>query len=220
MTENTSIIPAETLALSNQKFGKDVFQQVSKSSSYLERIQLLSGSSGIVKKGQFPMNHYGLAKGKDKFEDLGDEFDALIVSWRPKAMEIGSKQIVTVHDQSDDEFVRIMEQSDVKDSGCMFGPEYLLYLPKQEKFATFFCSSKTLRRASEDIHSRIGKWATFSVDVIDNGKYVWPGPIIEDCATQHAPPDMAAVTEEAEKFVNPPKSEVEKAEEVAGGRER
>lgn len=218
MTEN-AMIPVSELNLPS-KYNKDAFSKVSKASAYLERIQLLGGNSGIVKRGQFPMNHYGLAKNKDNFEDLGEEFDGLVLSWRPKAMEIG-KEILSLYDPEDSEFDRIVQMSEVQNSGCMYGPEYLIWLPKQEKFATLFCSSKTLRRASDDIQDRLGKYATFSVNIIDNGKYVWPGPVIEDCTTPHPLPEMERVKEEIDKFVNPPKNEVEKAEASdSGGRER
>lgn len=220
MTENTALsLPKENLGVS--KFDPKVFEEVSKASSFLPRVQLYGGNSGIVKKGKFPLNHYGLAKSKDDVADLGEEFDAWVITWRPKAMDVSGQEIISVFDHNDDEFKRIVKMSDVQNSGCMFGPEFLMYLPKIGKFATMFFSSKTMRRMSDEVVEKVGSLVTFTVDIIEKGNFVWPGPLVDTCSTPQPTPPADEMAAEKERFENPPKSEVERDEPAEdGGRER
>ena len=208
----TSSKPGQLIEIA-QAQGDDVFGAISTAGGYLPRVQLYGASSEAVKESKIPMAHFGLTLSKENIVDLGKEFDALPIVWRAKAMELG-EQILNYYDPYSPEFKRIQELSDVKDSGCMYGPEYLIWVPSQKKFATFFCNSKTARRAAPKLRDKLGCATTFKAVYIKTDKYAWHGPDFLNCSTPFELPDMDDIAEETAKFNNPPKSEVEKVPET------
>lgn len=205
-----------------QAYNDDDFGSVSSSNKYLGRIMLFGGNSGDAKEGKINIGHFGLVNAK-VLTDLGKEFDCLPIVWRPKAMDIGGESIINVHDRNSNEFKRIQEQSEVKDSGCMFGPEFLIWIPSVTKFATFFASSKTSRRSAPNLRERcvVNNSAdpsknhgplptTFKSVFIKTAKFSWHGPDFFPCSTPFALPTNEAQAEEVERFNNPPKEDVER----------
>ena len=102
----------------------------------------------------------------------------------------------------------------------MYGPEFLVYLPAYETFATYFLCNPTGRKVAPDIAARMNNGANLGSRLIENKKkgYRWHGPVIKDCGAPLEVPDLAVITEVATKFLNEKDSKVELAEE--GGRER
>ncbi len=199
-----------TVLAVDQKFGDDAFGEVSTSGKYLPRLQMYGSKSEQVTAGKIPMAHYGLVSGKDNIQDLGGSVNCIPIAWRPKAMDVGGDEIITVFDHLDSEFKRIQADSEVANSGCMFGPEYLVWIPSARKFATLFMSSKTARREAPAIKERLGRPTTLVVELIKTKKFSWHGIVCQPCSTPFDLPDDEIVDEEVEKFNNPPKSEVEK----------
>lgn len=199
------------------KYDDKAFEKTASSGKYLPRLQLMGGSSEKCKAGEFPVNNYALVTG-EVYTDLGKECDVLVIAWRPKAMEIGDA-IINSHDPESAEFKRIMDRADVKDSGCMFGPEYLVYVPAVKKFATFFCGSKTARKEAPAIKERMLSAATFKSKKIQTKDYTWYGPQCVPCSTPFDVPAMDLIKVELEKFNNPPADGVEAAPEAAAGTE-
>lgn len=210
MTTENALIPVD-----ESKYGSmEVFENMS-SASYLSRIQLFGANSAPVQEGKFPMAHYGLVLQKDSIIDLGTSFDALIVGRRPKAMKVGAagEKPISYYNPEDQNFIKVQQDSEIQNSGCMFGPEFLLYLPAQKKFALNFMSSKTARRASKDVHPLLGKWATFSAKLIVTSKYRWHGPTCTMCSTPYDIPSDQELNKQKLAFNNPP-DEVEEVEET------
>jgi hypothetical protein len=203
----------------DQKYGDDAFGEVSASGKWLPRVQLFGGTSTEVKRGKIPMAHYGMIYSKENIADLDNTFDFLPILWRPKAMELG-EEILSVFDPSTAEFKRICAKSEEKDSGCMFGPEFLIWVPTQSKFASLYLASKTSRKAAPAVRDRLGKPCTGKVEFIETKKYSWHGPVFVPCSTPFALPTDEAVAAETEKFNNPAASEVEKADEPTTTRKR
>lgn len=216
-----NIIPAEATGGAVEKFDDDAFALATKAGDYLPRLQLMTANSDQCKKGDFPINHYALVSGQN-FIDLGEALDIAVVIWRPKALEIGD-EIISVYDPEDGEFKRIQEKSEEKDSGCMFGPEFLVYIPSKIEFATFFMGSKSSRREAPNLRARMGKAATLKSHLIETKKFSWFAPTIVPCSTPMDIPPVEEISEQVEKFNNPPKSEVERIsdnENTESGRER
>ena len=57
---------------------------------------------------------------------------------------------------------------------------------------------------------------TLKAKKIENSKYTWFAPLCTACTTPFELPDVADITEQAEKFNNPPVTEVEAADDAAG----
>jgi len=136
----------------------------------------------------------------------------LVCAWRPKALSTNDP-VISVYDVDDAEFKRIQEQSDVANSGCMFGPEFLVYIPAAGKFATFFMGSKSQRRESPNMKARMHQAATLKSKLIETPKYKWQNPVVVPCSTPFELPDLQAVKEQIEKFTNPPVSEIERVDD-------
>ena len=206
----TDPVPVNDMPTSKYADDKS-FDIVSSSGNYLPRIQLFGGNSGPAKEGKIGIGRWGFVKG-DSIIDLTPEFNCLCVSWRPKAMRISGDQIVSSFNPQNPMFKKIQVDSEIKDSGCMFGPEYLLWVAGLGKFATLFMSSKTMRKEAPNLKALLGQAATLKVKFIKTIKYSWHGPVVTVCSTPLTNlPSEAEVREQASIFCNPPESGIEAA---------
>lgn len=212
--------------LAKSKFSDDEFKQTSSTGGFLARVQLMTSNSAKCKAGEFQVNHYALVDGQD-LTDLGAEIDVVVVAWRPKALEMGD-EIITVYDPKFDaegnstgEFARIEAASFVKESGCMFGQEYLVFVPSKKMFATLFFGGITSRRESPKMKAQMLKVATLKVQKIEGKKYTWFAMQVFGCSTpQKDLPTIDVINKEIEKFNNPEVEEVERVEDKAEVRAR
>lgn len=214
MSDEHAIVSVNDLSgMLPTKYDDSDFSDVSKSGGdFLPRLQLMTGTSEKCKAGEFPVNNYALVEGQN-FTDLGKNVDVAILSWRPKALEIG-EVIISRYDPKDSEFQRIMEKSNTPKSGCMFGPEFLIYVGSVGRFATFFCSSKSARREAPNIKNLMVGLGTLGSQKIEKGKYTWYSPQVRACSTPLAEmPTVVELQEQVEKFNNPQESEVERVDD-------
>ena len=197
-----------------QKFNNDDFSVAVSTGDWLARLQLMTSRSKMVEGGKFPMNHYALIKDQN-FQDVGETVDLLILAFRPKAISIGD-QVIVVYDCESDVFKKIQDDSDTQNSGCMFGPEFLVWISQIQKFATFFMGSKSARREAQNVRALMGKPATLKSKLIEYKKYQWQSPVITPCTTPltHMP-TQAVLLEQANKFNNPPVQDIEKVDTAA-----
>jgi hypothetical protein len=204
-----------------QKFEEKVFEEVATSSKFLPRLQLFSSNSGEVQEGKIRQGHFGVVTMKGQpIIDLTDETDVLLICWRPKALDMSTDNVVSCFNVEDDLFRSIAAKSDDSDSGCMFGPEFLVWIPSIQKFATFFCGSKTARREAVNIKGLCGKGATLRSHLIKKGRYAWHGPRAFECSTPFDLPDIEDIKSKAEDFNNPPEKTIEAAGEATTTRAR
>lgn len=194
-----------------QRASDDDFDALQAASAYLPRVQLMTSNSDKCKAGEFPVNNWALVRGQE-YQDLGSEIDVLVCSWRPMALEIGDA-VVTSYDRSSDTFQSIQERADESDSGCMWGYQFLLWVPSVGTFATFFCGSKSARREAPAVKARMDGPATLKSRKIEKGKYTWFAPTCHDCSTPFDMPPKADYLREMEKFNNPSEQQVELAQE-------
>ena len=195
----------------------EVFKEATQSGDYLPRLQLMTSNSKICKDGQFPINHFAIVRDQNH-QDVGESVDILVIAWRAKAIEIG-EVILTSFDTKADIFREIQSKSNDADSGCMFGPEFLVWVPDAEVFATFFMASKSMRREAPNVRGYLKKAATLKPHKIETPKYTWFSPTIHPCASVFDPPEQEALETEYHKFMNPPDQVIEKAPET-GDEER
>ncbi len=187
------------------------FNSLVTTESYLGRLQLYSFKSDACAEGKIPSNHWGLIN-DEKITDLGAEVDVLLVSWRPKALQIDGDNVVVNHDPASETFQKIAGNAGVMDSGCMYGPEFLVWLPSVKLFATYFANSKTARREAKKCEPLMRKAATFKSKLITGGKYKWQGPVVVPCTTPIELPETAQLEKQVNSFLNPPKPSVETTE--------
>lgn len=184
-------------------------------SGFLARLQLMGSSSKQCKQGLFPIGEWAMVSGQT-FTQIGKEVDCLIITWRPKALDTaaGDKhdEVLNCYDFKSAEFQDIATRAQIKDSGCMAGPEYLLWVPKLNAFLTYFMSNKSGQQEAPNVKNRIGKDATLKITFVPSKKYGgWHAPICVDCATPLPRPLQAVLDIEIKKFLNPPAMETEVA---------
>jgi hypothetical protein len=214
MSDNELALPV-TGALP-QKYSNSDFSAVAASGSYLPRLTLMTSRSEQCSGGKFPINHYALISG-DVYQDLGVSVDLIALSWRPKALDMNNNGVLACYDPNDPVFRDIQARSDIQDSRCMAGPEFLVYIPQLKKFATLFLGSKSARRESQLLKAQMpedkpGK-ATLGSKWVEGKKFSWQAYQVTPCTAPLNPPDDAdELLDAVTKFQCPPKTEVEKAE--------
>lgn len=208
--EETALVKNE--ALPPQVYNEEDFLLSTKSGDWLPRLQLMTSNSDICKEGKFPVNHYSLIQSQNN-RDMGTDVDVLVIAWRPKAIEMGD-EVITVFDTKHPEFIRIQEKSTEQNSGCMFGPEFLVYIPTIKEFATFFMGSKSTRREAPGVKARMLKGGTLKSHLVKTAKFTWQVPICVPCTTPFEIPEENEIKEQATKFLNPPATTIEKVSEA------
>jgi hypothetical protein len=191
-----------------QKYDDKVFDSLT-SQAFLPRIQLMTSNSEKCKSGEFPINHYAIVRDQT-YKDLGVSVDVLVCGWRPKAMLVGD-QVISRFDHESDAFKALQAKSEEKDSKCMWGYEFLVWVPSQRVFGAFFMGSKSARREAPHVKARMNKPATLASKKIETSQYTWYGPQVSDCSTPFDMPTKEDFLKEMTKFSNPPESEVEVA---------
>lgn len=183
---------------------------------FMPYIILASGSSNVCKEGKVPVGVYALMKGKEPV-NLGKSFIAWFIHWRPRAMRMdkaaGNHSYYQIENP---EFQKIVAtaNSGVKLSGCMYGPEILVWLFEQNMFATMFWSNPTMRNEYANLAPMQGEVVTFSADLIVTPDYKWHGPKVALCQSPPANmPDRDDFKITLDRFNNPPVTEIEKVEE-------
>ncbi len=188
-------------------------------SVYLQRLQLFGSKSGACAEGKIGIGRWGLVE-DDSIIDLSPEVDVILLAFRPKALDTSGDTVINCHDAQSTIYQDIRERSKVEDSGCMYGAEFLVFVPSANVFATYFASSKTARRESKKFRTLLGQAATLKCRLIERGKWKWHGPVVLPCSAPLETPDLEIIKVQIEKFKNPPVSDIEVADEEETARER
>lgn len=197
------------------------FDAAVQSGSYLAYIQLMTANAGQCKSGEFPVNHWAMVA-SGNYTDLGKEVDVLVLAWRPRAFEMTDDGgILSIYDPDNAEFQRIQEKADADSGpGAMCGPEFLIWLPEQQKFVTCLMGTKSARREAPNLKARIKKAATLTSHLIETKRYKWQAPLIKPCTAELPMPSETEMVEVMTKFLNPPKEERELAPETPEGEDQ
>lgn len=230
MTTESTALTVNSLAASNGLSTQDdkAFAALTRKGDYLRRIQLYSKGTAINRRLILP-GQYGIPGSDDAVDvTLGDSFDILVLSRRPKAVNMSdTKNIIESFDANSDVFKEIITLSEGKDSGCMWGVELLVYERTTQEFLTFFFGSKTMRGEVGKTFDFLPKEdkplmpCTLTSRVIETEKYSWHAPVISPCSLPIEGMDMEQAMVEITKFKNPkPRVKAAEAatEEEAAGR--
>jgi len=223
--ENTqlAIAGADDLAAllaGQQKATEEELATVSSDNSFFPRLQLFTGKSKACTGKKILAEHFGLTIGQNII-DLGETVDVLPLVYRPKALDTG-ETILQSYTPSSEQFQDIMARAAVKDSGCMFGPEYLCWVPSQRAFATLFFSSATMRNEAPAMKSRLGQPCTLQPQHINppKSKYDWWTTQVLPCSTPFDLPSRKELLDATERYNASEDTQIEKTEEVAEGADR
>jgi len=205
-------------------------------SAFLKRIQLSSSKDKYAGQGLIAPGHFGVPLGEAEIQDLGATIDILPLCVRDKALDTNEDPPLAVFDPDDEVFQDIEQRAGQKDSGCMYGPSFLVFERNTGEFYEFFCGNKSARREAgkfgpylpvseaqaaefEGVEAQPPQPLTLSSEYVKRGKYQWYVPVVNKCSAPFTNlPPIEKIVDEINKFLNPKVQEVEKAEE--GGRER
>ena len=200
------------------------FDAIAKSSDFLQRLQLFTKGKAVNRKLVGPGN-YGIPISDDEVTDLSDEIDILPLARRPKAIDLkDTENIVAVYDVNDPEFKRIQSQSSKKESGCMYGPSFLVFERSTGLFLEFFCGTKSARaeakrifpylplsQAMIDANPKLPECTephnalpvTLKSRLVEKGTYSWHVPVAVKCSTPFLTlPPAEKIVAEITKFLN------------------
>lgn len=217
----TALTQLSGIQLPVSLFAKDqtAFGEMTKAGFFIPNLKLCSFNSSEVKEGKIAAGRYALVRTKDSpIGDLGDEVEAAVLGVRALALDTKG-DLVKSYDHNSDTFKSIQNRADNEtDSGCMYGPEFLLWVPGQG-FTIFFCGNATLRTIGKDLRARIGSAATLKTRLIKKGKNSWHGAVVTDCSSFDASgmPASDVIVKEVERFNNP---KTEAAETVKDTKKR
>ena len=186
--------------------------------TFLSRLQLFGSKSVACAEQKIGIGHWGLVN-DDVITDLGVSTDVIVLAYRPKALDTSGDTVINNHDATSEVYAAIREKSKVKDSRCMYGPEFLVFVPSEKIFATYFASSKTARREAKKFKTLIGCGVTLKCRLIKQPPHTWHGPVVLPCSAALKLPDLEIIKKEIAKFKNPPVDDIEVADDD-GSRER
>ena len=244
---STTLVPVDLNQLPSTQLGSDEqFEEMSRSTGFLGRLQLFSKGNAI-NEGLIPPGTYGIPESDKKIIKLGPSIDVLPLARRLKALDMSDKEaIISNYDPTSDDFKDIAARSQESDSGCMYGTSFLVFERSSGRFLEFFCGSKSTRPIAGDIAvflplsqaqidakkaagSDVSKMqphgpmpCTLKVRLAKNKRgHSWHVPDVQSCSVPFTNlPAVAVIAEEIEKFTHPGASEVETVKEDASTKSR
>lgn len=224
MADENALVPVNLDQLPSTQIGTDQdFDDIAKSSDFLPRLQLYTKGKAVNKRLVQP-GSYGVPVSDDEVTDLGDEIDLIPLARRPKAIDLKDQEnIVSVYDTHEDEFKRIQAASAEKDSGCMYGPSFLVYERSTGRFYEFFCGTKSARteakriypylpltQAQIDANSALAnqqphgpRALTLRSKLVEKGTYSWHVPVASPCTTPFTElPPTEEIVKQIDRFLN------------------
>ena len=233
MSEDQALATTNFNQLPSTQLGSDeAFDELSKGGDFLGRIQLFSNNKE-VKAGLIMAGHWGIPESAEEVTDLGISVDVLPLARRPKAMDFNDKDaIISNYDMTSAEFQRIADASMGTNSGCAYGPSFLVIERSTGRFLEFFCGSKSTRTEAKKIYPYLPLTEkdiatrklkadphgplpfTMKIKLVTKGKNSWHVPVVTKCSTpfQNLPP-IEKIFTEIDHFVNPKDDNVEKVDE-------
>lgn len=206
----------------------EAIQEIAPASNFFSYLQLLQPlSKGVTEHGFKAGEFVYSAAGSGKQTPIGSEFVALPVSWRQKAMMTAKNQNNEIYyDPNNPRFTEIRDiaLNSKGLSDCMFGPEFLFWIPELSDFVSFFLVSKTLRNSAPSLAKYMQpiKPVLIKSNKIQKEKNTWFGVLVEESLVQiENLPDRDNLVASVTKFTSDKGTEIKQiAVEGSSDRER
>lgn len=208
-----------------------------KSSSFVRRLQLVTKGK-LVDQGVVNPGNWAIPT-DDSAEVIGPEVDVLVLDVRDKALDTNESPPVQSFDPESDLYKRIESDAKHKDSGCMYGPSFLVYeRTKGEFFEVYFgnasgraeasnlipflpISEETAKAYGKDFKPQPPQTATLKAKFIKRPRYSWHAPKVAKCSTPFDNlPSNEEIIEQINKFRNPKVEDAPEVDDKKGGRDR
>lgn len=170
---------------------------------YNQSIRLVTKGK-LVDQGKATPGNYYVVDG-ETVDKLGDEIDLIPLAMVHKALDVSGEEIVEAFGQENPEYQRIAEESTTPDSGCMYGPCFLVFERSTGKFYEHFFNNASGRiaapelvnllpvtdadvAAAEEAGIELKKQppipARLSVKLVQKGRKSWHVPVVEKSDAQ------------------------------------
>lgn len=117
---------------------------------YAPRLQLVS-KGGLVDSGTVPPGNFAIVDG-DNVTVLGKSIDCIPLAVIDKALDCSGESVIVAFGRDNEVYKRIAETSTEADSGCMFGPCFLVFERSTAQFCELFFNSKSGRRSADKVY--------------------------------------------------------------------
>ena len=192
---------------------------------YAARLQLVSKGK-LVDSGKVRPGSFAVVDGEN-VTDLGPSVDCIPLACLDKALDVSGEEVSVAFGKDNPEYQRIAEAAGQPDSGCMFGPVYLLFERTTGSFLELFFNNKSGRivadrlgallpisKAAAEAHgveARAPQAANVSSKYIEKGRYAWFAPEITKAegVSFDNPPSAEALTKAVVNFLKQGEYEAE-----------
>lgn len=217
-TKSNQLIPFSADQLPSVELAtEDELQELTKGTDFLQRLQLVTKGK-YVDTGKINPGRYGVPQtGGEDILDLGPEIDILPLVVRAKALDMRDRDaIIAVYDMNLPEFDRIKTLAAGTDSGCMWGPSFLVIERSTGNFYEYFMGNKSARQESGKLRPflPISREKAEATGVEPHGpipctlknRYIqrrhgWHVPVVTKCSEPFTNlPSLDKVREEVKKF--------------------
>ena len=203
--------------MSEEEFG--ALENVKGSTKFLPRIQL-NTKGKYIDTGKAKPGVWIVPNG-DECETLGETIDVLPLASRNKALDMSdTNNIISVFDTEDEEYQRIKKAP--KGSHCMWGLSFLVIERSTGALYELYFGNASGRAESDKLKPFLGRGerqprvATLGIKYRKTPEFSYHVPVVTKCSEPLTEgPDMKTIAEEKEKFLNPPKPEVEAEKETS-----
>lgn len=147
---SNELIPFNADQLPSVELATDAeLQELTKGTDFLQRIQLVTKGKYVDTQKIGP-GRYGVPQpGGEEILDLGSEIDILPLAVRAKALDMRDRDaIIAVYDMNLPEFESIKTRSAGPNSGCIWGPSFLVLERVTGNFYEYFMGNKSARQES------------------------------------------------------------------------
>jgi len=184
---------------------------------YASRLQLCSKGK-LIDEGKVRPGCFAIVDG-DNVVDLGKEVTLIPLACLDKALDVSGEEVVVAFGEDNPEYIRISKESTVQDSGCMYGPVYLVFETSTCQFLELFFNNKSGRNEAPKlatflpisaeaakaykVEARAPRAATVKSKLVKKGKWSWFAPeIVDGPATLdvETPPSSEDIVKACENF--------------------
>ena len=119
---------------------------------YASRIQLFSkGKTDDKGDTVVDAGNFAIVDG-DSYNILGKEIDVVPLAVLDKALDCSGEEVIVAFGRDNEVYQRIAEDSNTQDSGCMYGPCFLVFERTTSNFYEIFLNNKSGRSEAKKIY--------------------------------------------------------------------
>jgi hypothetical protein len=171
---------------------------------FTPNVKLAQSTSNVVKDKLVEDGNIYI--GDDSPQDCGTELDVIVLDQTPLAMTLANDQVeARSYKPADPLFQAIRKQAEARKNtrklSNLYGREYLVYVPKYDKFAKIYLGSPTTRRLCDNMNKHLGQLVRLGTKTLDLSEGTCTAYILKECpVTYDNLPPNDVVQEEVAKF--------------------